>query len=172
MKRIAIISGNIRPNSNTQKVSKWVLSKAKSEDNQYELVDLMDYNLPHFNEPKSPRSATKYVYPETIKWSETIKQYDGFIFVIPEYNGYFPGVVKDAVDFLYHEWLNKPFGLVGIGGKGGQWACNHLQTLLERFDMSFKGFVGITNPWSNIDIHGNINEEHIINSIENIFNEF
>ena len=172
MKKIAIISGTIRPNSSTLKVAKWLKSKTADENNVYEVVDLVDFNLPHYNEPVSPSNVVEYVYPETRKWSETIEQYDAFIFVVPEYNGFFPGIVKDAVDFLYHEWTNKSFGLVGIGGKGGKWACEHLQTLLERFDMNYKGYVGVTNPWTSIDKQGNIDEAALTDSLESLLKQF
>ena len=172
MKKIAIISGTVRPNSNTLKVAEWLKKKTDNEPNIYELVDLMDFNLPHYNEPVSPKSVVEYLHPETQKWSEAIKQYDAYIFVIPEYNGFFPGIVKDAVDFLYHEWTNKSFGLVGIGGKGGKWACEHLQTLLERFDMNYKGYVGVTNPWTSIDKQGNVDEAALTDSLESLLKQF
>ena len=172
MKKIAIISGTIRPNSNTLKVSKYILRKTINEENIFELIDLNDFKLSHYNEPVSPSNATEYKHSETKKWSQTIKQYDEFIFVIPEYNGFFPGIVKDAVDFLYHEWENKSFAIVGIGGRGGKWACDHLRTLLERFDMEFKGFVGVVQPWQNIDENGNIDESTTINSIDELIKTF
>lgn len=172
MKKIAIISGTIRHNSNTLKVAKWIKKKTKNESNVYKLVDLVDFNLPHYNEPISPKNVVDYKNHETRKWSETIKQYDAFIFVIPEYNGFFPGVVKDAVDFLYHEWTNKPYGLVGVGGKGGKWACEHLQTLLGRFDMTYIGYVGVTNPWTSIDVQGNVDETTLTDSLESLLKEY
>lgn len=172
MKKIAIISGTTRPNSRTLKVVKWIYKKAETNISTFDIIDLKEFNLPHFNEPKSPKSALEYKNQKTKIWSETIKQYDGYIFVIPEYNGFFPGVVKDAVDFLYREWVGKPFGLVGLGGRGGKWACDHLRTLLERFDMEFKGYVGIVKPWDNIDSDGNVDETTTINSINNLINNF
>jgi NAD(P)H-dependent FMN reductase len=35
--------------------------------------------------------------------------------VTPEYNRSFPAPLKNALDFLYHEWRRKPVGLVGYG---------------------------------------------------------
>jgi len=39
MKKIAIISGTVRPNSNTLKVAEWLKKKTDNEPNIYELVD-------------------------------------------------------------------------------------------------------------------------------------
>lgn len=163
MKKIAVISGSSRENSKTLVVSKWI-----SDQMEYELVDLLDFNLSHYNEPSSPRSAKEYKYDETKKWSNKVKEFDGFIFVIPEYNGFFPGIVKDAIDYLYYEWEGKDFALVGLGGKGGKWACDHLRTLLERFNMTFKGYVGVLNPWDNVSYDGTVDEKSLTSPIESI----
>ena len=51
--------------------------------NNYNIIDLMDFNLPHYNEPFGPRSGKEYKYEATRNWSNEIKKYDGFIFVTP-----------------------------------------------------------------------------------------
>ena len=41
---------------------------------------------------------------------------DAFVFVTPEYNYGFNAALKNAVDYLYSEWHNKPAGIVSYGG--------------------------------------------------------
>lgn len=166
MKKIAVISGSSRPNSNTLKVSRWI----SLQNERFSLLNLSDFNLEHFNEPNSPMLGKPYNSEEVQNWSDTIKQFDGFIFVIPEYNGFFPGIVKDAVDYLYNEWKNKPFITIGLGGRGGKWACEHLRTLLERFEMKFMGHSGLINPWDNIN-GDKINTSAFTNTIEDVLNK-
>ena len=49
--RIGIILGSTRPGRNGEQVAKWVLEQAQQREGvQYELVDLLDYNLPHLDE--------------------------------------------------------------------------------------------------------------------------
>ncbi|MEZ5114335.1 MAG: NAD(P)H-dependent oxidoreductase [Nocardioidaceae bacterium] len=45
-----------------------------------------------------------YENPKTTRWSQTIEQYDGYVFVTPEYNHGVPAALKNAVDVLYPEW--------------------------------------------------------------------
>jgi NAD(P)H-dependent FMN reductase len=38
------------------------------------------------------------------------------VFVTPEYNHGYPASLKNAIDFLHHEWRFKPVGFVSYGG--------------------------------------------------------
>jgi len=55
----------------------------------------------------------------TKKWSATIASADAFIFVTPEYNYGYPASLKNALDFLYNEWIYKPVAFVSYGGIAG-----------------------------------------------------
>ncbi len=50
-----------------------------------------------------------------MRWSETVDAADAFVFVMPEYNYGFNTPLKNAIDFLYHEWQYKPVGFVSYG---------------------------------------------------------
>ena len=41
---------------------------------------------------------------------------DAFAFVMPEYNYGFNAPLKNAIDYLHHEWAYKPIGFVSYGG--------------------------------------------------------
>ena len=41
---------------------------------------------------------------------------DAFVFVTPEYNHGMPATLKNAIDYLHHEWQYKPAGFVSYGG--------------------------------------------------------
>jgi multimeric flavodoxin WrbA len=55
-------------------------------------------------------SLGDYKHEHTKAWARTISGFDGFIFVTAEYNHSVPGVLKNALDFLYAEWNNKAAG--------------------------------------------------------------
>jgi NAD(P)H-dependent FMN reductase len=38
------------------------------------------------------------------------------VFVTPEYNHGYPASLKNAIDYLHHEWRYKPVGFVSYGG--------------------------------------------------------
>jgi NAD(P)H-dependent FMN reductase len=44
---------------------------------------------------------------------------DAFVFVMPEYNFGMSAPLKNALDYLYHEWHYKPVGFVSYGGISG-----------------------------------------------------
>jgi hypothetical protein len=55
--------------------------------------------------------------------------------VFPQYNWGYPAVLKNALDFLYHEWANKPAGLVTYGSRGGGLAATQLRQVLQGLHM-------------------------------------
>ena len=130
MMKIAIIIGTTRPNRKSEQVARWVHEMASMRaDAEYELVDLRDYDLPLFDEPFPP-SFRKYTQEHTRIWSEKIASYDGYVFVTGEYNHGIPAVLKNAIDYLYYEWHDKPAGFVSYGSAGGARAVEQLRQVM------------------------------------------
>ena len=48
-----------------------------------------------------------------------VERADAFVFVTPEYNYGYNAVLKNAIDFLFHEWADKAVSFVSYGGIGG-----------------------------------------------------
>src|SRR5206468_12600854 len=127
MLRIAIIIGSTRPGRKGKAVAKWVYESAqKHSDAEIELVDIKDFDLPLLDEPVSPIMG-QYIHQHTKTWSEKIASFDAYVFVTPEYNHGTSGALKNAIDFLYHEWTNKAAGFIGYGGTAGARAAEHLR---------------------------------------------
>jgi NAD(P)H-dependent FMN reductase len=117
--KIQIILGSTRPGRVGQAVAKWALEVAQARsDAEFELVDVADYNLPLLDEPVPPL-LNQYTKEHTKIWSSKIAKADGYVFVTAEYNHSVPGAFKNAVDYLNHEWHDKPLGLVSYGSAGG-----------------------------------------------------
>jgi NAD(P)H-dependent FMN reductase len=130
MIKVAIIIGSTRPGRNGEAVARWAYEVArKRADAEFELVDLQDYDLPLFNEPKSPMFA-EYAHPHTRAWSQKISEFDAYVFVTPEYNHGTSGALKNALDYLYYEWNNKAAGFVGYGSAGGVRAVEQLRLVM------------------------------------------
>jgi NAD(P)H-dependent FMN reductase len=117
--RIGIILSSTRTGRFADKPASWLLELArKRTEVSFELVDLRDYPLPFFDEPKSPlRESSKHEV--AVRWSRTIASLDGFIFVSGEYNHGIPAVLKNALDYLYVEFNRKAAAFVGYGNAGG-----------------------------------------------------
>lgn len=138
---IAIITGSTRPGRNVEAVAIWVTNIAqKRSDARFELIDIADYNLPLLDEPlsavASERMGRAYVQPHSNAWSKTISQFDGFIFVTPEYNFGIPAALKNALDYLHPEWNNKAAGFVSYGTNGGVRATAQLRQVLAELQIA------------------------------------
>jgi NAD(P)H-dependent FMN reductase len=133
---IAVILGSTRPNRNGKAVADWVMTQAAGRSAaRYDLVDLIDFPLPHLDEPIPP-SAGRYVGEHTKAWADTIASYDGFVFVTPEYNHSTSGVLKNAIDYLYGEWNNKAAGFVSYGTVSGARAVEHLRGVMSEVQVA------------------------------------
>src|SRR5258708_11129791 len=130
MLKIGIIVGSTRPGRKAALVAKWVHDLLKSrKDAEFEIVDIEDYKLPLLDEPVPP-IMHQYSKQHTKNWSEKIASLDAYIFVTPEYNHGTSAALKNAIDFLYHEWNNKAAGFVGYGGAGGVPAVGEVRILI------------------------------------------
>ncbi|WBB81047.1 NAD(P)H-dependent oxidoreductase [Micromonospora sp. WMMD882] len=136
MTRIGIIIGSTRPGRNGEQVAKWVFDLAsRRDDAEFELVDLLDYPLPHLDEPV-PASLGQYQNEHTKQWAAKIASFDGFVIVTPEYNHSTSGVLKNAIDYLFAEWNNKAVGFVSYGSAGGARAVEHLRLVAGELKMA------------------------------------
>ncbi|MCX4694794.1 NADPH-dependent FMN reductase [Streptomyces sp. NBC_01408] len=136
MLKIGIILGSTRPNRNGEQVARWVLDIAsRRADAEFELLDLRDHPLPHLDEPMPP-SLGQYQNEHTRQWADKIASFDGFVIVTPEYNHGIPGVLKNALDFLYAEWNNKAVGYVSYGGVGGVRSVEQLRLVAGELQMA------------------------------------
>ncbi|HEV2412434.1 MAG TPA: NAD(P)H-dependent oxidoreductase [Candidatus Saccharimonadales bacterium] len=156
MTKIAIIVGSTRPTRFGIQPAEWLYGLTKSRnDAEYELIDLKEVDLPLLNEPKSA-STGEYKYDYTKKWSEKINGFDGFVFVTPEYNHSTSAALKNAIDYLWHEWNYKPVAYIGYGGgAGGARAIEHLRGIAAQVKMYdlFEHML-INNYYFNVDESG------------------
>jgi NAD(P)H-dependent FMN reductase len=98
------------------------------------LIDLAAVNLPFLDEPVMA-AERHYLHEHTRAWSELVSSFDGFIFVFPQYNWGYPAPLKNALDFLYWEWRDKPVSFVTFGTRGGSRAAAQIQGVFQGLHM-------------------------------------
>jgi NAD(P)H-dependent FMN reductase len=136
MLRIAIIIGSTRPGRKGEAVAKWAYEIAqRRKDAEFELVDIKDFNLPVLDEPMPPIMG-QYTHDHTKAWSAKIASFDGYVFVTPEYNHGTSGALKNAIDFLYNEWVNKAAGFIAYGGSSGVRAVENLRLVMAELQVA------------------------------------
>ncbi len=135
---IGIILGSTRPNRVSDQVGRWVYDLARQRtDAEFELVDLRVFRLPIMDEPIPPSGAAgRYTKDHTKVWAAKIDSFDGFVFVTPEYHHGIPGVLKNAIEFLYPEWVNKTAGFVSYGSAMGVRAVEQLRLVLAELQVA------------------------------------
>jgi NAD(P)H-dependent FMN reductase len=130
MVKIGVIVGSTRPGRKAVDVASWVMDIASLRaDAVFEMVDIEQFKLPLLDEA-APPAMDRYSKPHTIAWAEKIAQYDGYVFVTPEYNHGTSAALKNAIDFLFKEWNNKAAGFVGYGSAGGVRAVESLRLVM------------------------------------------
>jgi len=168
---ITLIVGTNRNESNSQVVALQLVESLQRRGEDCQILNLED--LPKdfvFNEMFGRRRKEFEVLTATY-----IQAVDKFIFVIPEYNGGFPGVLKAFIDCLEPVWLNgKKAGMVGLssGRAGGQRAMDQFTNVLHYL----KVHVHYNKPKLSgintlISSERRINDEFALNLLENFTDE-
>jgi NAD(P)H-dependent FMN reductase len=133
--KIAVIIGSTRPTRFADTPAQWILKQAQARDDmEVELVDLRDHAMPFFDEMASNMWMPSQ-NPAAVRWQQTIGRFDGYIFVVAEYNHSIPGVLKNALDQAYKEWNRKPFTAIGYGSTGAARAIEHLRSISVELQM-------------------------------------
>ena len=133
--RIAVVIGSTRPTRICPGIAEWVRNVAQKDSPlHYELVDLGEIDLPFLDEPWMA-ALQQYEHEHTRAWSRLVASFDGFIFVFPQYNWGYPAPLKNALDYLFVEWSDKPASFVTYGTRGGSKAAAQFQGVLGGLDM-------------------------------------
>lgn len=134
--KIAIIISSTRDVRFGEKPAKWVYDIASARDDlDVELVDLKEWPLPFFNEVASNAWApTQNEVGQ--RWQKKVAEFDGYIFVVAEYNRSITAALKNAIDFAYPEWNKKAAAAVGYGSVGGARAIEHLRNIAVELQMA------------------------------------
>ena len=135
--KVKVIIGTTRQRRFGDKPAHWICDEARAQpDVEVELLDLRDYPLPFFDEPKSPMWLNgQYGNDAVQRWADRIADGDAFIIVTAEYNHGYPAVLKNALDHIYPEWGNKPVGFVSYGNAGGARAVEQLRQVVIELQM-------------------------------------
>ncbi len=133
--RIAGIVGSLRAGSSSAVVMD-TLADLAPEGMTVERVDIGA--VPHFNEDLKADGSP----PEVLELTRAVHEADGLLIVTPEYNKSFPGVLKNALDWISNEpgWAMRgtPTAVVtqSHGARGGALANYHLRQVLSALGAS------------------------------------
>lgn len=159
MFKLAIIVGTDRPNSQSQLMAEHVKTLYVNIG-----VDAKIYSMAFFPLNQVVGGAYRYDIPEIEAFNTPILACDALLFIIPEYNGSFPGILKIFVDYLPfpHAFQKMPIAYIGIaaGDFGSLRAVEQFQMVanyrkaisyperlfISRFSANFSKEEGLTIP--------------------------
>lgn len=137
MTKIAIVTGSIRPGRQSLTVANWVKAIAERRaDAQFEIVDIADHPLPVWQEAVPPAVVPGGSTAESQAWSARMSEFDGFVFIVSEYNHSITSALKNALDYLKPELKDKAAGFVSYGSAGGARAVEHLRGILSELGVA------------------------------------
>lgn len=136
MPKLLTILASTRPGRIGLPVAEWFQAHAAQHGGfELEFVDLAALELPLLDEPNHPR-LRQYTHDHTRAWSATVDSADAIVLVTAEYNYGYPAALKNALDFLHHEWRYKPVGFVSYGGvAAGTRAVQQLKQVVQALSM-------------------------------------
>lgn len=153
---VPIILGSIRRNRESSKVAKQVLNHLQQRSNiDPELLDLRELDLPMMEERLRFRDDAG---PNVVEFSAKIERAESILIVTPEYSGGYPGVLKNALDFLKPEFKRKPTGIITVSAAmtGGILCLNALrQVLLHMGALPIPATLMVSNVREAFDAAGN-----------------
>jgi chromate reductase len=133
-RKIAVIVGSLRKESFSRKVAKTLMLLAPSQL-EMEIVEIGQ--LPLYNQDDDDAPPALYT-----EFRAKINEFDGVLWVTPEYNRSVPGVLKNAIDvgsrpYGQSAWNGKPCGVVSVtpGATGAFGANHHLRQSLVFLNM-------------------------------------
>jgi NAD(P)H-dependent FMN reductase len=135
---VRVIAGSTREGRFSGRAADWIAKElVKREGVSAEILDLRDYDMPFFNEAMSPAAKqTPYKNEAVARFTAKVAGGDAFVIVTPEYNHGTSGVLKNAMDWVYQEWNNKPVAFVSYGSVGGARAVEQLRLIAVELQMA------------------------------------
>lgn len=132
MDKLLIISGTNRSEALSPFVAEAYAQLAKNEGLKSEIIDLRDLPV-DFTATALYGNAGKNEEFNALR--EKMKLAKKFVFIVPEYNGSFPGVLKAFIDGLDFPdtFTNKKAALIGVsaGMLGSSHAMSHFTDILN-----------------------------------------
>lgn len=156
---LTVVLASTRQWRRGEKIAAWFLSIAQADDRfETRLADLREYDLPFYADKEEPSDLDKKYPNDKIQaWSKTMDSSDAVIFVMPEYNHAVSAPLKNAIDHIYYEWLDKPVGFVGYGTRGAADAIDSLRHTAKALRWRVApSMVGIQQVKKSLDENGRL----------------
>ena len=132
MTKVLVVTGSARPNSANINVVELVKTELEARGATVEAANLKELALPYFEGVTVPSAEDFEITNQAVQhWSDAVKGADAVVFVAPEYNHGLSAIQKNAIDWLYSQWQDKPVAIVSYSW-GATYAIDHLASVLAQ----------------------------------------
>lgn len=130
-KTILIVTGSARPNSTGEQLLPVVKSALHQHAVETKIANMRKLQLPFVDSEIIP-AADDFTPPHesVATWQRLVRGSDGIVFLTPEYNNQLSAVQKNAIDWLYNDWSDKPIAAIGYSWSGAEPAIAQLERLM------------------------------------------
>jgi NAD(P)H-dependent FMN reductase len=147
MSKILAFAGSTRADSFNRKLARAAAEAIRKKGAEVTLVNLGDYPMPLY---EGDLEASQGLPPMAKAFKELMRDHDGFAIASPEYNGSFPALVKNVIDWVSRPTPGEP-PLAAFRGKiaalfsaspgqgGGRRGLKHVRELLEMIGVTVLG---------------------------------
>jgi len=163
---ITVISGTNKKNSLTRQVAAIYTKQLQVAGNEVKqlLLEELDYS---FISADMFSLRPEYITRLQVEYFNSASK---FVFVVPEYNGSFPGILKVLLDTfdVKPAFENKKAALVGVatGRAGNLRGLDHLASILQHMHVTvIPGHVLISKAKEELDTTGNLIHESTIKTV-------
>ena len=163
---IPVILGTTRKGRMSENVAKFVYEEAKKKPGvKTELIDILKLNLAV--DDAGEQIKNKY-------FSDVVNKADGLIFIVPEYNHGYPGMLKHLIDSNLKEYIHKAVGICGVsaGPFGGARVIQNLLPVMREVGLVTIFWDGnFGNVKKLFDSNGKILDDAYYRRIDKFLNE-
>jgi len=139
MNKVLVFAGSIRSDSLHRRLALEAAAELRAAGVETTFADLRDYPMPLYD---GDVESVHGLPPNARAFKELVKAHDGMVIASPEYNGSFPALVKNVVDWISRPEDGEPPLAAFVGKKaallstspgpgGGKRGLRHLRELLE-----------------------------------------
>ena len=138
---ITIISGTNRPDSLTAKFSGIYLRMMTELINAVQLITLENLSY----EVLCAKVYDKQKHNDVLRIQNIFRDSDAFVFIFPEYNGSYPGILKLLIDVMDPKiaMKGKKAGLIGVstGRAGNLRGLDQFASVLQHMDVTLMPYL-------------------------------
>ena len=163
MTKLLVVTGSVRKGRAADGVLAATIKEVHAVDGfDLTIADVAAMNLPFYDNEHSP-SDPNFIQtnPNVAAWSQMVTDTDAVLLLMPEYNHTLSAVQKNAIDWLYHEWTDKPMLFVAYGWYAGEHSLAQLQEISTVIKWkALESSVGLKFT-QDINLDGNVLDENV-----------